>query len=152
MRRTWQHHGMRRMSLARQLLLLQLAVVVVAVAVAGAFAVRAADRRTKEEQRARVLADAETLAVSSQVRAALGESDPSTKLQPLAERVRHDSDLGFVVFMSPAGIRYSHPNPAQIGRHFVGTIAPAQAGRAFTETTTGTLGPSVRAVAPIRDG
>jgi two-component system CitB family sensor kinase len=34
----------------------------------------------------------------------------------------------------------------------VGTIAPARAGRAFTETTTGTLGPSVRAVAPIRDG
>jgi two-component system CitB family sensor kinase len=152
MRRTWQHHPVRRMSLARQLLLLQLAVVVVAVAVAGAIAVRAADRRTKEEQRTRVLSIAETLAVSGQVRAAFGDGDPTVVLQPLAERVRRASDLGFVVFMSPDGIRFSHPNPARIGGHFVGTIAPARAGRAFTETTTGTLGPSVRAVAPVRVG
>jgi two-component system, CitB family, sensor kinase len=151
MRRTWQHHPVRRMSLARQLLLLQLAVVVVAVGVAGAIAVRAADRRTKDEQRTRVLSLAETLAVSGQVRAAFADRDPSAVLQPLAERVRRDSDLGFVVFMSPDGIRFSHPNPARIGGHFVGTIAPARAGRAFTETTTGTLGPSVRAVAPVRD-
>src|ERR671923_32664 len=152
MRRTWQHHGVRRMSLARQLLLLQLAVVVVAVGVAGVIAVRVADRRTRDEQRARVLSVAETLAASGQVRAALDGRDPSAVLQPLAERVRRESDLGFVVFMSPDGIRFSHPNPARIGGDFVGTIAPARAGRAFTETTTGTLGPSVRAVAPVRDG
>src|SRR5919199_3198995 len=152
MRRTWQHHIVRRMSLARQLLLLQLAVVVGAVGVAGVIAVRAADRRTNDEQRTRVLSIAQTLAVSGQVRAALGRRDPSAVLQPLAERVRRASDLGFVVFMSPNGIRFSHPNPARIGGHFVGTIAPAREGRAFTETTTGTLGPSVRAVAPVRDG
>ena len=152
MRRTWQHHGVRRMSLARQLLLLQLAVVVVAVGVAGVIAVRVADRRTQDEQRARVLSVAETLAASGQVRAALADRNPSVVLQPLAERVRRESELGFVVFMSPDGIRFSHPNPARIGGRFVGTIGPARAGRAFTETTTGTLGPSVRAVAPVRDG
>src|SRR5919199_368502 len=152
MRRTWQHHPVRRMSLARQLLLLQLAVVLVAVAVAGAIAVRAADRRAQDDQRVRVLSLAQTLADSGEVRGALGRRDPSAVLQPLAERVRRDADLGFVVFMTPEGIRYSHPNPARIGGRFVGTIAPARAGRAFTETTTGTLGPSVRAVAPVRDG
>ncbi|HEX2103859.1 MAG TPA: sensor histidine kinase [Solirubrobacteraceae bacterium] len=140
------------MSLARQLLLLQLAVVLVAVAVAGAVAVRAADSRAKEDQRARVLSIAETLAVSGEVRAAFAQRDPSAVLQPLAERVRRDSDLGFVVFMSPDGVRFSHPNPARIGGRFVGTISPARAGRAFTETRTGTLGPSIRAVAPVRDG
>jgi two-component system CitB family sensor kinase len=142
----------RRMSLARQLLLLQLVVVVVAVVVAGAIAVRAADERATEQQRERVLSMAQALSHSGEVRAALRGDDPSRALQPLAERVRAASDLGFVVFMSTDGVRYSHPNPAQIGGRFVGTIAPAQAGRAFTETTTGTLGPSVRAVAPIRDG
>jgi two-component system, CitB family, sensor kinase len=152
MRRAWQHHLVRRMSLARQLLLLQLAVVTVAVAVAGFIAVRAADHRTRDQQRERVLSVAEALAASGEVRAALQRDDPSTVLQPLAERVRRTSDLGFVVFMSPEGTRFSHPTPTRIGGHFVGTIAPAQAGRAFTETTTGTLGPSVRAVAPVRDG
>jgi two-component system CitB family sensor kinase len=143
---------MRRISLARQLLLLQLVVVVVAVVVAGVVAVRAADDRASEQQRERVLSVAEALAASGEVTDALRSDDPSQALQPLAERVRRTSDLGFVVFMSPAGVRYSHPNPDRIGGQFVGTIAPAQAGRAFTETTTGTLGPSVRAVVPIREG
>jgi two-component system CitB family sensor kinase len=140
------------MSLARQLLLLQIVVVVVAVVVAGFVAVRAADDRATEQQRARALSVAEALSVSGEVRAALRRDDPSQVLQPVAERVRRTSDLGFVVFMSPTGVRYSHPNPARIGGRFVGSIAPAQAGRAFTETATGTLGPSERAVAPIRDG
>src|SRR6266508_4627326 len=142
----------RRMSLARQLLLLQVVVVMVAVGVAKAMAVRDAGRHTRDQQRERVLSIARTLADGGDVRAALSRREPSVVLQPLAERVRRDAGLEFVVFMSPSGIRYSHPNPAQIGRHFVGTIAPARHGRAFTETTTGTLGPSIRAVAPITDG
>ena len=144
--------AVRRLSLARQLLLLQLVVVVVAVVVAGVIAVRAADDRATAQQRQRVLSLAQALSLSGQVRDALRGDDPSRVLQPLAERTRHAADVSFVVFMSPDGVRYSHPNPAQLGKHFVGTIAPAQAGRAFTETATGTLGPSVRAVAPIRDG
>jgi sensor histidine kinase regulating citrate/malate metabolism len=139
------------MSLARQLLLLQLAVVAIAVAIAGVFAVRAAQHGTGDQQRLRVLSVAQALAVSQEVRTALRRSDPSTVLQPLAETVRRRAELGFVVFMTPDGRRWSHPEPSRIGGKFVGTIAPAQAGRAFTETTTGTLGPSVRAVAPIRD-
>ncbi len=141
-----------RMSLARQLLLLQLAVVVIAVVVVGAVAVRTAADRASDEQRERVLSLGEALAASGEVRAALRSDDPSAVLQPLAERVRRTSDVGFVVFMTPDGIRYSHPNPERIGGRFVGTIAPARSGRAFTETTTGTLGPSVRSVVPIRDG
>ena len=152
MRRTWHHRLVRRMSLARQLLVLQLVVVVVAVAVAGGVAVRAADHRAREQHRDRALSVAETLAASGEVRRALRRDDPSAVLQPLAERVRRTSDLGFVVFMSPDGVRFSHPNPSRIGGRFVGTIAPARAGRPFTEVTTGTLGPSVRAVAPVRDG
>jgi sensor histidine kinase regulating citrate/malate metabolism len=140
------------MSLARQLLVLQLIVVAVAVAVAGVFAVRSAQDRAGEQQRERVLSVAQALAASGEVRSALRRADPSADLQPLAEEVRRRSRLGFVVFMSPAGVRYSHPDPRRIGGRFVGTIAPARAGRAFTETTTGTLGPSVRAVVPIRDG
>jgi two-component system CitB family sensor kinase len=140
------------MSLARQLLLLQLVVVAVTVAVVGVVVVRAAQDRTREQQRDRVLAVAQTLAVSRDVRAALREPDPSARLQPLAETVRRRSRLGFVVFMSPRGIRYSHPNPERIGGRFVGTIGPARAGRVVVETTTGTLGPSIRAVVPIRDG
>jgi two-component system CitB family sensor kinase len=51
--------------------------------------------------------------------------------------------------MNPDGVRYSHPNPSLIGGHFLGNTGPALAGRPFTETFTGTLGPSVRAVVPV---
>ena len=143
---------MGRMSLARQLLLLQLVVVAIAVVVVGVVAVTTAAGRAADAQRDRVLSLGEALAASGEVRAALRADDPSQALQPLAERVRRRSNVGFVVFMTPAGVRHSHPNPERIGGRFVGTIAPARAGRAFTETTTGTLGPSVRSVVPIRDG
>ena len=143
--------AVRRTSLAGQILLLQLVVVVVAVVVVGVIAVRAAVDRESDQQRERALSLAVALSQSGEARAALRGDDPSRVLQPLAERVRRASDVAFVVFMTPSGVRYSHPEPDRIGRRFVGTIAPAQAGRAFTETATGTLGPSVRAVAPIRD-
>jgi two-component system, CitB family, sensor kinase len=53
--------------------------------------------------------------------------------------------------MAPDRTRFSHPNPVQLGKPFIGNIGPALAGRTFSETFTGTLGPSVRAVAPIVD-
>ncbi|GGK90507.1 histidine kinase [Sphaerisporangium melleum] len=48
-------------------------------------------------------------------------------------------------------MRYTHPDPRRIGGRFLGTTAPALAGATFTETYTGTLGPSMRAVTPVRD-
>jgi two-component system CitB family sensor kinase len=54
--------------------------------------------------------------------------------------------------MSTRGVRYSHPDPARIGEKFLGHIDVPLRGRPFTETYTGTLGPSVRAVVPVRDG
>ena len=53
--------------------------------------------------------------------------------------------------MAPDRTRFTHTDVTQIGGLFLGTIDRALAGETFTETYTGTLGPSVRAVAPIRD-
>jgi two-component system, CitB family, sensor kinase len=94
MRAIWRHNvAVRRLSLARQLLLLQLVVVVVAVVVAGVIAVRSADDRATAQQRQRVLSLGEALAQSGEVRAALRSADPSRVLQPLAEHTRHASDV-----------------------------------------------------------
>ena len=60
--------------------------------------------------------------------------------------------LDFVTIMDTDGTRYTHPNPDEIGKTFLGTIEAAQRGETLTETFTGTLGPSVRAVVPIFDG
>lgn len=142
-----------RWSLARQLFALQAAIagiVLVALATASWFQLREAGREATAEE---MLGIAHTLAASPEVLAALDEPDPSAVLQPLAERVRVDTATDFVVVMTPDGIRYSHPTASEIGRRFIGTIEPAAAGdEHFTETYTGTLGPSVRAVVPVFDG
>ena len=142
---------MPRMSLARQLLLLQAVVVVVTVAIAGALSLRATGEQVRDQQRERALSMAETLAASAQVRDALATGDRRHELQRLAEGIRRrTTDVGFVVLMSPDGIRYSHPDPAEIGRRYVGEIDAARRGGVVQEERTGTLGRSVRAVVPVR--
>ena len=138
-----------RRSLASQMLLLQTAIVALAVAAAAGLAWLDARRDSVESARQRTLGVAETFAHSPDVLAALHARNPAAVLQPMAESVRRATGVDFVVVMRPDRVRYSHPNPSLIGGHFLGTIQPALEGRPFTETFTGTLGPSVRAVVPV---
>ncbi|URM99181.1 ATP-binding protein [Actinomadura madurae] len=138
-----------RWSLARQLLVLQAAIVGLLVAAGAILAYLDSGRAADDTARQTVTALASSIADSQNVQAALATPQPSRLLQPYAERVRHDTGVDFITIMTPAGIRYTHPNPSRIGGTFVGNTAPAVAGRTFSETYTGTLGPSVRAVAPV---
>ncbi|NUP15639.1 MAG: SpoIIE family protein phosphatase [Streptomyces sp.] len=138
-------------TVARQVFVLQAAIVVLLVVAAVVALVLQVRNDTEREARNRSLAVAESFAHSPGVVDALGSPDPSSVLQPRAEAAREATDVDFVVVMTKDGIRYTHPNPKQIGKHFVGTIAPAAAGGVVRETYTGTLGPSVRAVVPVKD-
>ncbi|MEU8248410.1 ATP-binding protein [Nonomuraea sp. NPDC048916] len=143
---------MRRWSLAGQMLILQLLVVAVTVAGGTVLVTILTRQLVTAEATATARATAAGVAASPDVLAALDEPSPTSRLQPFAERVRAETGVDFVTIMRPDGTRYTHPNPTQIGRRFLGHIEPALRGRTFTETYTGTLGPSVRAVAPVRSG
>lgn len=107
-------------------------------------------RDSANESATRVsLAVATTLAIDPYVIAGVQAADPTTQLQPYAVREMLATGVDFVTIMDPAGTRYTHPNPAEIGKKFLGTIDEARAGRTLTETYTGTLGRSVRAVVPV---
>jgi len=142
----------RRWSLARQLLALQAGVVVLAVALAAGLAYADARRDSERSAAQQVTAIALSIADSPLVAEALDSGDPSAALQPYAQRVEQDTGVDFVVVMRPDRTRLTHPVPERIGQKFVGTIGPALDGRTFTETYTGTLGPSVRVVTPVLDG
>lgn len=140
-----------RWSVAGQTFALQ---VLVAVLVVGAGLVGAygqAQRAGDEQAMARALAVARTVAATPSVVTAVEGPDPSAVLQPYAERVRVESGTDFVVIMSPSAIRYTHPDPAQIGRTFIGHTEEALAGGVVEEDYTGTLGPSSRVVVPVTD-
>ena len=138
-------------SLATQLFAVQ--AVLIAVVVAGyALFTYLSDGRQAEDAAARhATAVARSIADSPSVRSAIHTPDPTRELQPYAVRVMRDTNVDFVTIMNPSGIRWTHPDEKQIGRHFLGRITPARRGLTFTETYTGTLGPSVRAVTPVEE-
>ena len=137
--------------MATQLLVLQTLLLVFVLAAAGTTSVLLASRRENSNADAKVRLVAQTIVADPWVALQVKTPDPTATLQPFAEELRKASGTDFVVIMSLAGIRWTHPDPAQIGGLFIGTIKPALAGATFTETSAGTLGPSLRVVAPIRD-
>ncbi|MBC9727411.1 sensor histidine kinase [Streptomyces sp. TRM68367] len=139
-------------SLAAQLFAMQ--AVLIAILVAGyALFTYVSDRSQAEgSARRQAAAVARTVADSPSVHEAIRTADPSARLQPYALRVMRDAKVDFVTIMNPQGIRWTHPNPDEIGQRFRGHTAKALRGETFTETYTGTLGPSVRAVTPVWDG
>ncbi|RIJ77388.1 sensor histidine kinase [Nakamurella silvestris] len=141
-----------RWSLARQLVVLQVVLVVALLAGATALAGVDADREVQDQAGRRCLVVAATIADTPAVIDALATADPTAALQPMANRIQVDTGVDFVTIMNLQGIRYTHRDPAQIGKQFLGTIGPGLAGENLIETYTGTLGESIRAVVPIRDG
>ncbi|MCA6094449.1 sensor histidine kinase [Streptomyces sp. SCA3-4] len=138
-------------SLAGQLFAMQIVLVALVVAGCAVFTYLTDRRQAEEAARRQVTTATTAVAASPAVRAAVRSADPAAALQPYAEQVRRDTGVDFVTIMSPGGIRWTHPDPARIGERFIGHTAPALDGRTFSETYTGTLGPSVRAVAPVQE-
>ena len=137
-------------SVAGQVFLLQVVIVLLLVVAAVVALVLQVRYDTTQEARNRSVAVAEAFANAPGTREALDDPDPTKVLQPRAEAAREATGVDFIVVMNNDGIRYTHPKPDRIGKKFVGTIAPALAGRVVTEEITGTIGPLVQAVVPIK--
>ncbi|WP_328510479.1 sensor histidine kinase [Streptomyces mirabilis] len=138
-------------SLAGQLFAMQ--AVLIAVLVAGyALFSYVSDRSQAEDAAGRqAMAVARSIADAPSVRDAIRTTNPTKDLQPYALQVQRDTGVDFVTIMNPQGIRWTHPDETLIGKHFLGHIGPALRGKSFTETYTGSLGASVRAVTPVLD-
>ena len=138
-------------SLAGQLFAMQAVLIAVLVAGYALFTYISDQHQAEDAARRQALAVVGSIADAPSVRDAIRTPKPSAELQPYALRVMKDAEVDFVTIMNPRGIRWTHPDKNQIGKHFLGNIARAQHGETYTETYKGTLGLSVRAVTPIRD-
>jgi two-component system CitB family sensor kinase len=141
----------RRWSIARQLFALQVLVVTVLVTAGTTGAVLLARRDARGAAVQEVVAVAEAIARSPAVVQDLHSADPTAGLQPYAESTRVATRVDFIVVMAPDRTRYTHPNPALIGKPFTGSIAAALAGGRVVEQYHGSLGDSVRTVVPVHD-
>ncbi|MFJ6248989.1 MULTISPECIES: ATP-binding protein [unclassified Streptomyces] len=136
-------------SLAGQLFAMQVVLVAVVVAGCAVFAYLTDRTQAEETARRQSTATAAAVADSPSVAAAARSADPSAALQPYAESLRRHADVAFVVIMAPDGTRWTHPEPDQIGRTYLGHTEEARRGRIHSETHLGVLGPSVRTIAPV---
>ncbi|MFE7355087.1 SpoIIE family protein phosphatase [Streptomyces sp. NPDC057543] len=136
-------------TLAGQVFCLVLALVLLLVAAAAIALVVQSRRDSLQEAKLRTLSVAQTFADSPGIVKALEGKDPTAILQPRAEETRKEAHVDYVVVMNVHGIRYTHPDPALIGKHVVGPYKEALAGHPFTRSFRGSQGPSVNSVVPV---
>ena len=139
------------LSIAGRLFLTNALFIIAMTVFVGTAAFVDARDRSFVEAKNRMLAVATSIADSPMVLAAARSDDPTGILQPYALRVTADGGLDFITIMAPDRTRWTHPTASEIGRPYIGTVRQALAGEPFSEVTTGTLGPSVRAIVPVTD-
>ena len=146
----WQNRGMRRrMTLRAQLLMLQVVIVLITVVGTGAVAIFTQEHQLRANYRDRMIGVAQSVSTNPVIIGAFGEKDPSHVVQPITELISQSSGIAYAVVMNADGIRYSHPDPAMIGRHVSTDPAEVLSGDVFVGTQTGTLGQSWRVKVPI---
>lgn len=138
-------------TLARRLFLVQLVLIVMVCTALSVTSYVTTLNNIRHAAGERVLSIAETLAHDPFVTEAVTGDDPSARLQPYALTVIDFAEVDFVTIMDRDGTRYTHPDPDQLGKTYLGSTAKARAGQTQTEEYVGTLGPSVRAIVPITD-
>lgn len=104
--------------------------------------------RKHQEEKARMVS--RSIATSTIIIKALEGDQKSMEIQEYTKSIQAATDMMFIVVMDMNGIRKSHPNPEQIGKHFVGgDEKEALKGKEYVSSSNGTLGESLRAFTPI---
>jgi two-component system, CitB family, sensor kinase len=105
----------------------------------------------ERDYRQRALSVAQTFAATPSVRQALAQPTPAGRrlIQGLADEVRRETGATYIVVIDRNGVRYSHPDPALIGKRITEPVI-ALDGRDHTGTDHGNLGISANAKVPIR--
>ncbi len=100
----------------------------------------------------RALHTAKTVAQMSEIKQAFDAEDPAKIINPIVEKIRVDTNAAFITVGNLQSIRYSHPDPEQIGKKMVGGDNEAVfEGQSIISETVGSLGPGLRGKTPIYD-
>ncbi|MBO0914387.1 SpoIIE family protein phosphatase [Streptomyces laculatispora] len=137
-------------TVAGQVFFTTLGIAVLLVVAAVVSLVLQGRRDSTHEAEARSLSVAETFAQAPGTVAALDSKNPTAVLQPLTEEIRKRTRVEYIVVAGTNGIRYTHPDPAFIGKHIFGPYKEALHGESFTRISTTSRGPAVASVVPVR--
>ncbi len=106
---------------------------------------------TKENIGSRALEVATTVAMMPSLIKAFDDEDPSLVIQPISENVRSIVEAEFIVVGNLESVRYSHPDENKIGQRMIGSDNDQALvdGEYYISEAVGSLGPSMRAKAPV---
>jgi len=109
-------------------------------------------RATRDDVKDTALGIARTLADSPEIQRGLMQAPQENIIQPIAQAVTKRNDLLFTVVTDMRGIRYSHPNEALLGLHFIGDdLNPALEGKENVSVNRGALAEALRVFTPVYD-
>ncbi|MDH6108309.1 hypothetical protein P3T36_004226 [Kitasatospora sp. MAP12-15] len=112
-------------SVAGQVFLWQLVAWVLIVAAALTALILQARNYGTHDAKDRTRVAAIALSHSPGMVQALDSGNPTAVLQPLAEETRTSAGFDYVIVLSPAGIRYTGPDPSLIGKPIYGPYKEA---------------------------
>ncbi|RLV04582.1 histidine kinase [Streptomyces griseocarneus] len=136
--------------IATQVLLAQVLTLVVVLGAGFALTVTLLRNSSEGQYEQRALAVARSVAEDPALARRIGAgSDPGGEVRHLAEAVRQRTGMLFVVVTDRTGTRWSHPEPAEVGKK-VSTPPTALDGHESVSVEHGTLGDSARAKVPLR--
>ncbi|MEE4422650.1 sensor histidine kinase [Streptomyces bugieae] len=133
--------------------MMQLAIATGVTALATGLFLAPLSAQLDDQAMRRALAIAQTTAAEPRLDDALEASRPSPHgpVQNEAERIRAATGAEYVVIMDKRGVRWSHTDPDEIGRHVSTNPSAALSGREVMQIDEGTLGRSARGKVPLRD-
>jgi two-component system CitB family sensor kinase len=134
--------------LASQILVGVIAILVFTVAVGSILYSSDSGQTLEQQYQLRALGIAQSVSKSPEVVSALESGDPKHSIKTLAENVRSSTGAAYVVVADRYGIRYSHPNPAMIGKRLEEGVV-ALDGKTHVGIDMGSLGRSANGIAPV---
>lgn len=138
----------RQRTLATQILLGVLAILVVTMSIGGALFVMYSRHTLDRHYEQRAVDIANSVAQIPEIRTALPAADPDHVIAALAADVRNATGASYVVVADRTGLRYSHPNPALIGKRLEEPVIVLD-GRDHVGIDHGSLGRSANGKAPV---
>jgi two-component system CitB family sensor kinase/CitB family two-component system sensor histidine kinase CitS len=86
-----------------------------------------------------------------EIKEAFQLKDPSSVIQAIVTPIQEETGAEFIVVGNSQGIRYSHPNPSQIGKKMIGgdNHRALVFGESYVSKKQGSLGGSIRGKVPI---
>ncbi|MDP4147130.1 MAG: hypothetical protein Q8936_22085 [Bacillota bacterium] len=109
------------MKLQTKITLLIITVVFVSISIIISFVVSWMTGNIEDKARTNIMNVAEMIAHSKEIIDKLQARDPNRRIEPYVNtQLKHLQQIQYITVADSEGIRYSHPNPAMIGKKFVG--------------------------------